>query len=467
MPGQFSEDDFCTMIINPRLVSKYNVPVPRYTSYPTVPYWQDKIDIEDWKMVFQDQFHKFNVSEGISLYMHLPFCESLCTYCGCNKKITTNHNVEREYLDIIFREWNIYRKLMNEMPIIREFHLGGGTPTFFSPTNLIRLADVIFEKSLIAPSHEFSIEGHPNNTTRKHLQTLYNLGFRRISYGVQDNDPEVQHIINRIQPLENVIRATNDAREIGFKSVNFDLIYGLPKQTLQSIEQTFKQVIELKPDRIAFYSYAHVPWTSRGQRLFDERDLPSAEQKLALYLKGKELLTEAGYADIGMDHFALPHDDLYKAWLDGTLHRNFMGYTTQKTSLLLGLGVSSISDTGIAYAQNKKDLHGYYEQINKGELAINRGYFLNEEDIAFKKYILDISCRNATVFNPAHLPLLEEFSFPELKELENDGLIDWNKKELTVTSTGRHFIRNICRAFDLYLLRNQEAEKKIIFSKAI
>ena len=461
------ENDFCTMYINPSLVSKYNVPVPRYTSYPTVPYWEDKIDAEKWKNIFQQQFHRYNSSEGISLYMHLPFCESLCTYCGCNKKITTNHNVETEYLDVIIKEWNIYRKLMNETPIIREFHLGGGTPTFFSPRNLTRIADAIFERSLIHPRHEFSIEGHPNNTTKKHLQTLCDLGFRRISYGVQDNDPEVQRIINRIQPLENVVRATNDAREVGFKSVNFDLIYGLPKQTVESIEKTFRQVVELRPDRIAFYSYAHVPWTSRGQRLFDENDLPSAEEKLALYLRGKEILIEAGYTDIGMDHFALPEDDLYKAWLDGSLHRNFMGYTTQKTSLLLGLGVSAISDAGIAFVQNKKNLHEYYEQINNGELTVTRGYFLNEEDVAFRKYILDISCRNAAFFNPLHLPLLEEFTFPELIKLEKDKLIDWNEKELTVTSTGRHFIRNICRAFDLYLLRNQQAEKKVLFSKAI
>lgn len=455
------------MFIDQNLVSKYNVPVPRYTSYPTVPYWKDVIDVEKWKSVFQQQFHLSNAKEGISLYMHLPFCESLCTYCGCNKKITTNHSVEGEYLDSIIREWTLYRQLMNETPIIREFHLGGGTPTFFSPKNLACIADSIFERSLIHPKHEFSIEGHPNNTTRKHLETLYNLGFRRISYGVQDNDPEVQRIINRIQPLENVIRATNTAREVGFKSINFDLIYGLPRQTLTSIEKTINRVIELRPDRIAFYSYAHVPWTSRGQRLFNENDLPTAEEKLALYLIGKELLTEAGYVDIGMDHFALPEDDLYKAWLDGTLHRNFMGYTTQKTSLLLGLGVSSISDAGNAFAQNKKDVHGYYEHINKGELAVTRGYFLDEEDVAFRKYILDVSCRNATVFNPKDLPLLQEYTFPELAKLEDDNLVEWNQKEMTVTSTGRHFIRNICRAFDLHLLRNQQGEKKILFSKAI
>src|SRR5215471_4054385 len=285
------------MMIASELLNKYNVPVPRYTSYPTVPFWNDGLNVNRWKQIFKEEYFKNNSRDGISLYIQLPFCESLCTYCGCNKKITTNHSVEAEYMEAILKEWKIYRQLMNEPPIIREIHLGGGTPTFFSPRNLAKLLDGIFERSIIHPHHEFSIEGHPNNTSEKHLQTLYAMGFRRISYGVQDNDPEVQRIINRIQPLENVKLATETARKVGFKSVNFDLIYGLPKQTLQSIERTIKQVIELKPDRIAFYSYAHVPWTSRGQRLFDEHDLPSAEEKLQLYLKGKELLTAAGYVD--------------------------------------------------------------------------------------------------------------------------------------------------------------------------
>jgi len=454
------------MTIDAGLLNKYNVPVPRYTSYPTVPYWHDGLHANRWKQVFKEEYYKNNSRDGISLYIHLPFCESLCTYCGCNKKITTNHTVESEYMEVLLKEWKIYRQLMSEPPIIREIHLGGGTPTFFSPRNLAKLLDGIFQRSIIHPHHEFSIEGHPNNTTERHLEMLYSLGFRRVSYGVQDNDPEVQRVINRIQPLENVRMATETARRVGFKSVNFDLIYGLPKQNLQSIEKTIQQVIELKPDRIAFYSYAHVPWTSRGQRLFDENDLPTAGQKLNLYIKGKELLTEAGYVDIGMDHFALPGDDLYNAWLNGGLHRNFMGYTTQKTSLLLGLGVSSISDAGIAYAQNRKSLHEYYESINAGELAVFRGYFLNNEDVTFKNYILDISCKGFTTFNPIHLPILEEYTFPELAKLADDGLIEWNNKEVIVSSLGRHFIRNICRAFDLHLLRSQ-GETKQIFSKAI
>jgi len=454
------------MNIAPSLLSKYNIPVPRYTSYPTVPFWNEGIDVERWKQIFREQFLKNNLQNGTSLYIHLPFCESLCTYCGCNKKITTNHSVEEEYIEAVIKEWKLYRQLMGEPPILREIHLGGGTPTFFSPYNLELLINSIVNRAVVHPDREFSIEGHPNNTTKDHLRALYSLGFRRISYGVQDNDPIVQRIINRIQPLENVRRATDEAREVGFKSINFDLIYGLPKQTLTSIEKTIQQTIELKPDRIAFYSYAHVPWTSRGQRLFDEHDLPSAQEKLELYLKGKELLTAAGYVDIGMDHFALPGDDLYKAWIDGTLHRNFMGYTKQRTSFLLGVGVSSISDVGVAFAQNKKTLHEYYESIEKNELPVFRGYFLNEEDIAFRKYILNIVCKGLTKIDPVDLPVLRELCFPELQNLEKDGLIEWNEKELTVTGTGRHFLRNIASAFDLHSQRNKQ-EGKTLFSKAI
>ena len=455
------------MTIDPVLLNKYNVPVPRYTSYPTVPFWKDQLDAAQWKTIFQQQFKLKNSKEGISLYLHLPFCASLCTYCGCNKKITTNHSVEEVYIEALLKEWNIYLGFMNEAPVIRELHLGGGTPTFFSPGNLKKLLSGIFEKSIISPDHEFSIEGHPNNTTPEHLQTLFDLGFRRVSYGVQDNDPEVQRVINRIQPVENVQRATDTARAIGFKSVNFDLIYGLPLQTQESLHKTILQTVAMRPDRIAFYSYAHVPWTSRGQRLFDEKDLPSTEDKMKLYQLGKALLSQNGYYDIGMDHFALPSDDLYAAKLAGRIHRNFMGYTTQHTSLLLGLGVSSISDAGIAFAQNEKTLHDYYALIERNELPVKRGYFLSQEDVAFKNHILNISCKGKTTFKEEQLPLLREFSFGELTKLKEDELIEWNEKGVNVTALGIHFIRNICKAFDLHLLRNQQEIAGPRFSKAI
>jgi len=453
--------------LDPELVRKYDQPVPRYTSYPTVPFWDGQIEKKKWEAAFSEQFNIQNHTKGISIYIHLPFCESLCTYCGCNKKITTNHSVEAAYLSAIEKEWKLYRKLMPQTPIIREIHLGGGTPTFFSPANLQRLLTMLLKTSIVHPMHEFSIEGHPNNTTKEHLQVLYAMGFRRISYGVQDNDPDVQRIINRIQPVENVRQAKEMAKAIGFTSVNFDLIYGLPLQTIHTMEKTIREVIELRPDRIAFYSYAHVPWTSKGQRLFDETHLPAAEEKIRLYLKGKEVLLANGYRDIGMDHFALPQDDLYKAKENGKLHRNFMGYTTQSSGLLLGLGVSAISDLGNAFAQNEKTLHDYYASVNEGKLAVKRGYFLNEEDVAFRQYILDISCKGATVFHPAHLPLLEQFTFPKLDQLAADGLIQYDRDQLKLTPPGHYFIRNICSAFDLYLQRNNFLDNKQLFSKAI
>jgi oxygen-independent coproporphyrinogen-3 oxidase len=356
---------------------------------------------------------------------------------------------------------------MNEKPLVKELHLGGGTPTFFSPANLEKLINKIKESSVIHTHPEFSFEGHPNNTTREHLQTLYNLGFRRVSFGVQDNDAEVQRLINRIQPFEHVKQVSAWAREIGYKSVNYDLIYGLPKQTLESMKRTVEEVISVKPDRIAFYSYAHVPWTSKGQRLFDEHDLPGPELKMQLYRLGSKLFVENGYTDIGMDHFALPGDDLYKAWKENWLHRNFMGYTTQRTAMLLGLGVSSISDAGVAFTQNHKNLHDYYLAIQAGELSVTKGFFLNEEDVAFRKYILDIACQGKTVFQPEHKELLEQYSFPELKLVEADGFCKWDENGLEVTILGRQFIRNICRAFDLHLLRSTKQTANPMFSKAI
>jgi oxygen-independent coproporphyrinogen-3 oxidase len=448
------------------LLSKYNLPVPRYTSYPTLPCWYTFEGQTRWIDAFKESFVK-NKETGVSLYIHLPFCESLCTYCGCNKKITTNHSVEETYIEAVLKEWKLYCDLINEPPVIRELHLGGGTPTFFSPQNLNNLLEGIFKSSVIHPDHEFSIEGHPNNTTEAHLKTLSDLGFKRISLGVQDNDADVQRIINRIQPFENVQRVTQTARENGFKSVNFDLIYGLPLQTPESIKRTIEQCISLKPDRGAFYSYAHVPWTSKAQRLFDENDLPSAEEKLALYKTGKNIFLSNGYHDIGMDHFALSTDELHSAWVKKELHRNFMGYTTQKTNMLVGLGISAISDTGSAFAQNDKLLHNYYQSINKNELPVIKGYFLNDVDRVFRKYILDISCIGETVFQPRYFHLLKQYTFPKLKELASDNLIEWNEKRLTITETGRNFIRNICSAFDLHLLKKEKGLNEQMYSKAI
>ena len=455
------------MMMDIQLLEKYNVPVPRYTSYPTVPYWKEHIDVQQWVSIFQRDFKEDNKVKGISIYIHLPFCESMCTYCGCNKRITTNHDVEEDYLIAILKEWQMYLSLMDEKPVLRELHLGGGTPTFFAPERLMQLLAYMLESVELHPEHEFSFEGHPNNTTKEHLQTLYDLGFRRVSFGIQDNDPEVQRIINRMQPFEQVQYVTELARAIGYESVNFDLIYGLPLQTVESITRTIQQTITLKPDRVAFYSYAHVPWTSKGQRLFDEHDLPSADEKLQLYQTGKTMFLEHGYYDIGMDHFALETDKLYKVAQQGKLHRNFMGYTTQPSDILIGLGVSSISSTANAFAQNAKVLQEYYNQINKNSFAIDKGYFLSAEDRRFGRYILDISCRGKTTFRDEDMDVINEYPMPQLLKLEADGLIELTAQGVSVTVTGRNFIRNICSAFDLYLPANRVNAGKTMFSNAV
>ncbi|OQP40800.1 oxygen-independent coproporphyrinogen III oxidase [Niastella yeongjuensis] len=455
------------MFIDQALLQKYNQPTPRYTSYPTVPFWTEGIDGELWKEAVRQRFAVCNQEEGISLYLHLPFCESLCTYCGCNKKITTNHKVEEVYLEAILKEWRLYGALSDAPPLIREIHLGGGTPTFFSPGNLHRLIAAILKDAVIHPDYAFSIEGHPNNTTRQHLEELYQLGFRRISYGVQDLNREVQQIINRIQPFENVQHATDIARAAGFTAVNFDLIYGLPRQNGDRLAHTITQSLSLQPDRIAFYSYAHTPKVIDAQRLINENDLPDAAEKLSLYLLGKELISAQGYANIGMDHFALPGDELYTAWQQHTLHRNFMGYTTQKSGMLLGLGVSAISDTNTAFAQNEKTLGGYYKSIHSGSLAVLKGYFLNKEDALFRRHILDMACQGRTFFYPNSSVELEQWTLPMLRDLQQDGLVDLYPDHVVVTTIGRHFIRNICKAFDLHLLRREAASPQQTFSKAI
>ena len=449
-----------------QLIRKYNIAGPRYTSYPTVPYWEaDHFNSEKWKEKVIETFESTN-EEGISLYIHLPFCESLCTYCGCNTRITINHKVEEPYTDTVLREWKMYLDLFPSRPKIKEIHLGGGTPTFFSSENLEKLINGIFVDADRTEKFEFGIEGHPNYTKPEQLQVLYNLGFRRLSFGIQDFDPRVQEIVNRLQSFEQVKSITEAAREIGFESINYDLIYGLPLQTKQSIIDTVEKVRQLKPDRIAFYSYAHVPWIKPGQRKFTELDLPKDEEKRALYELGRTMLEESGYIEIGMDHFALKSDTLFKATELKTLHRNFMGYTTTTTKLLVGLGVSSIGDSWNAFAQNVKVFEDYVRIVNDGQLPVFRGHFLSEEDLILRQHILNIMCRFNTSWkkeNEQHASLYE--GLERLDEMVKDGLLVIEPFELYVTEKGRPFVRNICMALDARLWRNQP--KTAIFSSTV
>ena len=440
------------------LVNKYNIAGPRYTSYPTVPYWnQESFSLKKWKSSLIQSFKESNSEEGISLYIHLPFCESLCTFCGCNKRITKQHSVESPYINAVLKEWQLYLELFDEKPVIKELHLGGGTPTFFSPENLKHLILEILRTSELAVDHEFSFEGHPNNTTREHLQALYDVGFRRVSYGVQDYNETVQKAIHRIQPFENVKKATELAREIGYTSVGHDIIFGLPFQTLEHVEETILKTKELLPDRLAFYSYAHVPWIKgNGQRGFNDTDLPSAELKRNQYELGKELLAEVGYEEIGMDHFALNTDSLYRSMTHGDLHRNFMGYTASKTHAMIGLGVSSISDSWYGFAQNVKGIESYYNLLKDNIIPVYRGHILNGEDLTIRKHILNLMCRFETSWTKDTLYFDE---LPEalilLKEMEKDGLLQVYSNKIKVTKKGQPFVRNICMAFDVLLQRKQ------------
>ncbi|MEO6188950.1 MAG: oxygen-independent coproporphyrinogen III oxidase [Ginsengibacter sp.] len=450
------------------LVRKYNIPGPRYTSYPTVPYWdEDGFSVDLWKESLLKCFKESKSGEGISLYIHLPFCESLCTFCACHKRITKQHSIEGSYIEAVLKEWKLYLDLLGEKPVIKELHLGGGTPTFFSPENLKYLLQQIFLSAIVAPDPEFSFEGHPNNTTHDHLQTLYDLGFRRVSFGVQDYDEKVQRTINRIQPFANVEFVTNSAREIGYDSVSHDLVFGLPFQTWPSMEATIEKTKSLKPDRIAFYSYAHVPWVKGvGQRGFDESDLPAPEEKRELYEKGKQLLEKMGYIEIGMDHFALSTDSLFKSMQDKTIHRNFMGYSSSSTQLMIGLGMSAISDSWYAFAQNDKTVEGYLTKVNAEELPIIRGHILNEEDLIVRRHILSLMCLLETSWESQNLKLNEmDAILDRLKEMEMDGLITINETNMKVTESGRAFVRNIAMAWDLRLIRQQPATR--IFSMTV
>lgn len=448
------------------LVTKYNVPGPRYTSYPTVPFWYDSPTEAAWKNLVKASFDASNTQDGISLYIHLPFCSSLCTYCGCTTRITVNHAVESPYIVTLLKEWQLYLDAFEEKPNIKEIHLGGGTPTFFSPKNLQILLEGITADAILASDAVLGFEGHPKNTSKEHLQTLYDFGFRRVSLGIQDFDPRVQLIINRIQPYEMVEEVVKNAREIGYTSINFDLVFGLPLQTLDSVDETIRQVNQLRPDRIAFYSYAHIPWLKPSQRSFSPKTLPSDSEKRSLYELGKRRFEEMGYKEIGMDHFALPSDPLYQAAQNNQLHRNFMGYSPFHTQLMVGLGASSISDSWTGFVQNVKNVEEYETLVHRGVFPFSKGHQLSQQDLILRQHILNLMCQFSTQWS------LEDLNNPavykglrKLAEMENDGLVKRLPNQLIITEKGRPYVRNVCMCFDEYLW--QKRPNTPIFSQTI
>lgn len=451
------------------LLKKYNVAGPRYTSYPTVPYWETSPTAEQWIETIDRGLREAEVAGiGAALYVHIPFCESLCTYCGCNTRITRNHAVGNPYVDTVIKEWKLYLERLGRRSVpLTELHLGGGTPTFLSTSELVRLVSGILESCDKTADAEFSLEADPRVTSREQMQALFDLGFRRLSLGVQDFDPKVQEVVHRVQSAEQVKAITASAREIGYTSINYDLIYGLPFQTIESVRNTIETVREHRPDRIAFYAYAHVPWIKPSQRRFTEADLPDGDAKRGLYELGRELLEAAGYREVGMDHFALETDSLWKASQSGTLHRNFMGYTSRQVSPLIGLGVSAIGDSWYAFAQNEKLLETYESRVAKGELPIHRGHILTGEDRVIRRHVLQIMTRLRTDWRSPELdtPYLAGIA-SRLTEFIHDGLMEpIEGQECRVRESGRPFLRNICMAFDARL--SKQAPQTQLFSKTI
>jgi oxygen-independent coproporphyrinogen-3 oxidase len=444
------------------LFAKYDVPAPRYTSYPTVPFWTDSPTTEQW---LEDLGRAFkDKSATWSLYFHLPFCETLCTFCACNTVITRDHGREENYIRLLSKEWDLY---LDRVPALRErpllgLHLGGGTPTFFSAGNLERILKPILAATRTdADRFEASVEVHPGHTTREQLVVLRQLGFTRISIGVQDFDPEVQRLVNRHQPYEVTKSVTDIARELGYSSVNYDLIYGLPRQSVDCFKETITKTIGLRPDRIALYSFARVPWIKPAQRSYKDEDLPVAGEKRALYEMAREMLSKVGYVEIGMDHFALPQDGMAKAQRKGTLHRNFQGYTETRTSVLLGLGVSAISETPTCFHQNEKAFPVYERRVQQGEIPTLRGHLLSTEDRRLREQILTFMTSFEVALKSEQRRDAEVFLAP----LISDGLVELNSEKLILTERGRPFLRNACMFFD-QRLRRQEPRAQV-FSQAL
>jgi oxygen-independent coproporphyrinogen III oxidase len=458
------------MMLTPSdLLKKYDVPGPRYTSYPTILYWDNSPTLDNWISNLSEALKETEEQKkGAAIYIHVPFCRSLCTYCGCNTRITQNKRLSEPYVDVVLKEWDLYLNLLGaKEPIpLTELHIGGGTPTFLSADELERLVTGILKDVNQTSNAEFSIEADPRTTEKEQLRRLSGLGFKRLSLGIQDFDPKVQDIVNRIQTEEQVRIATEEARSTGFTSINYDLIYGLPFQTIESIEKTIEAVMRLRPDRIAFYAYAHVPWVKPGQRRFTEMDLPSADAKRALYERGRVLLESAGYYEIGMDHFALRNDSLWDASIKGTLHRSFMGYTSRHVAPLIGLGVSSIGDSWNTFVQNEKTLEAYTARVERGELPIFRGHLLTDEDLILRKHIMNLMTNFVTSWDTADLyvPYIDR-AVNKLNEPKEDGLIELNQNNCKVTERGRPFLRNICMAFDARL--DRKAPSTTLFSRTI
>lgn len=452
------------------LLEKYNRPGPRYTSYPTVPEWDDQFGPAQLQEVFREANAKPEPAP-VSLYFHIPFCESLCLYCGCNVVINKKHDIALAYLDALKQEidWTSSEVLWSRK--VEQLHWGGGTPTYLTPRQIEELYSHIQKRFAFSDSAEVSIEIDPRVTSREHCDALKRSGFNRVSLGIQDFDPLVQKTINRVQPYEMTKRLFDYCREIGFESINVDLIYGLPHQTADSFSDTVGKIIDMKPDRIAVFSYAHVPWMKKQQGSF-ARHLPGSMEKFNIFARAIERLTGSGYRYIGLDHFALPEDEICRAQDERTLHRNFQGYTTKAGCELYAMGVSSISGLEDAYAQNWRDLPSYYEAIQSGMWPVMRGIRVTEEDKLRRSIINRILCHCVVVKSEIEREFNINFDdhfateIARLGELQRDGLVTLACGRIEVAPLGRIFIRNVAMVFDEYLSK-PEAQQQRVFSKTL
>jgi oxygen-independent coproporphyrinogen-3 oxidase len=457
-----------TLSVTREILDRYNVAGPRYTSYPTAPEWQDSFGPADFAQALR-QSNEARPARPLSLYMHLPFCERLCLFCGCNVVINKNHDVAIPYLEKL--EWEIDQlsKIVDASRPVIQFHWGGGTPTYLSAAQLEHLFLYSQERFRFAPDAEIGIEIDPRVTREDQLTTLRRLGFNRISMGIQDFNPAVQKIIRRIQPYEQTKATFDLCRQLAFESINIDLIYGLPLQTPESFLDSVDKVIALSPDRVAMFSYAHVPWLKKQQGAI-ARYVPQGMDKFQIFRAGIERFTGAGYLYIGMDHFARPGDELCVAQNNRTLHRNFQGYTTKAGADLLGLGVSSISGIDRTYAQNQRALKDYGAAIERQALPTMRGIMLNDDDVLRRAVISRLLCH--CVLHKAEVEAefgirFDEYFAGELEKLEAfraDGLVNLSAQSISVTQLGRIFIRNVGMVFDKYL---QQPKDKPVFSKTL
>ena len=457
--------------VSSELLRRYDVAGPRYTSYPTADRFVEAFTADDYARALQQRRSgAAALVLPLSLYVHIPFCESLCYYCACNKIITKHHDRAAEYLRYLSREVDLHTAQLGVGQAVTQLHLGGGTPTFLSDAELRELMAMLRRSFTLAPGGEYSIEVDPRTIDVQRLDTLAELGFNRLSFGVQDFDPAVQKAVHRVQPAEQVFALVQAARERGFDSINVDLIYGLPQQTPESFERTLKQVTELRPDRIALYAYAHLPERFKPQRRIVTTELPGAAAKLSMLSDALKTFMGAGYIYVGMDHFALPNDPLAVAKRQGRLHRNFQGYSTQPDCDLIALGVSSIGRIGATYSQNAKTLEEYYDAIDHGRFAVVRGLARSRDDLVRRGVIMALMCQGQVLFESINLAYLVDFrsyfaaEMEAVQELAEQGLVTIDDSGIQVTANGWFFVRAVAMVFDRYLQadRNRARFSKII-----